>query len=394
MRLALDRRQQLLLAWSMAAASVGLLVLAGLLMLANNSVTFDTGIYLFIFNAFMPVGLLIAVYRPENTIGWLFLAIALSTDLAWAMIEYARMALITSPGSLTGGLWVAWLSYFPQTAGWILMFTSLLLFPTGRPLSRGWGIFIWANIVYFELATLLGALKTPALFIFPDIPNPAYVEGLQGVPFELVEDISGFANIGAVALTGVLRFRRGNPVEKQQLKWFMFGALIGPFIEPTAQFVLGVPVEGWGLLAMLVPLAAVAVAILRYRLYDIDIIIRRTLAYAVLTAMLALTYWGGVIVLQALLRPITGEGNDLAVVATTLLVAAVFLPLRTRVQAFIDRRFYRRKYDAARTLAAFSETARDEVDLDRLAGRLLEVVEETMQPAHVSLWLARPERKA
>jgi hypothetical protein len=132
---------------------------------------------------------------------------------------------------------------------------------------------------------------------------------------------------------------------------------------------------------------SVALAILRYRLYDIDLIIRRTLVYSVLTVTLALFYWVGVVVLQAVLRPMTGEGNDLAIVATILAVAALFLPLRQRIQGFIDRRFYRRKYDAAKTLTAFSEHARDEVELDRLTGRLAAVVEETMQPAHISIWL-------
>jgi hypothetical protein len=132
---------------------------------------------------------------------------------------------------------------------------------------------------------------------------------------------------------------------------------------------------------------AVGFAILRHNLYDIDIIIRRTLIYGALTALLAFIYWAGIVGLQALLRPITGVGNDLAVVATTLLVAAIFLPLRQRVQGFIDRRFYRRKYDAARTIVAFGEYVRDEVELDRLAGRLVDVVDETMRPAYVSLWL-------
>jgi len=135
------------------------------------------------------------------------------------------------------------------------------------------------------------------------------------------------------------------------------------------------------------PVAAVAIAILRYRLYDIDIIIRRTLVYSVLTAILALVYWAGVVGLQILLRPIMGEGNDLAIVATTLTVAAIFFPLRRFIQQFMDRRFYRRKYDAARTLAQFGKVARDEVDLDALTGKLVGVVEETIQPEHLSLWL-------
>jgi hypothetical protein len=128
-------------------------------------------------------------------------------------------------------------------------------------------------------------------------------------------------------------------------------------------------------------------------LYDIDVIIRRTLVYSMLTVLLALTYWGGVVGLQALLRPITGQGNDLAIVATTLAVAALFLPLRRMVQRFMDRRFYRRRYDAAKTLAAFSDHVREEVELDRLTGKLLEVVDEAMQPEHISLWLRSPDRR-
>jgi hypothetical protein len=148
---------------------------------------------------------------------------------------------------------------------------------------------------------------------------------------------------------------------------------------------------------MIFPVVAIGNAILRHRLYDIDVIIRRTLVYSMLTLLLALTYWGGVVGLQVVLRPISGEGNDLAIVATTLVVAALFLPLRRLIQQFIDRRFYRRKYDAAKTLAAFSDHVRDEVELDRLAGRLVEVVEETLQPAHISLWLRQanePNRTA
>jgi hypothetical protein len=135
------------------------------------------------------------------------------------------------------------------------------------------------------------------------------------------------------------------------------------------------------------------VAITRYHLFDIDRLINRTIVYGLLTAILAGVYFGGVTLIQVLLRPLTGKGNDLAVVATTLLIAALFFPLRQRVQRFIDRRFYRRKYDAAKTLAAFSHTVRDEVELDRLTGLLVAVVDETMRPAHVSLWLAnRPGR--
>ena len=196
--------------------------------------------------------------------------------------------------------------------------------------------------------------------------------------------------------------RVSTALQRQQTKWVVGGmaGYIGGTAISAALWVLWPAGNEKGSLAFLVSYAtgvllfmlipiSVGAAILRYRLYDIDLIIRRTLIYGLLTALLAGVYFGGVVLLQALLRPITGEGNDLAIVATTLLIAALFLPLRRRIQATVDRRFYRSKYDAAKTLAAFSRIARDEVDLDALTSRLVEVVEATMQPEHVSLWLRR-----
>jgi hypothetical protein len=158
----------------------------------------------------------------------------------------------------------------------------------------------------------------------------------------------------------------------------------------TAQGPLRLPqrlLDGYGVVGVLVLAVVVALTILRYRLYDIELIIRRTLIYGALTALLAGVYFGGVALAQALLRPFTGAGNDLAIVVTTLGIAALVLPLRRAVQRFIDRRFYRGKYNAARTLAAFSARARDEVELEALTGRLLDVVQETMHPAWASVWL-------
>jgi hypothetical protein len=389
MTVSLIQRRPAQMAGAAVLCSLALLLLGLLLMLWNNSLAFNVASYLFIFNAFMPVGWLIATRRPENTIGWLFLLISMTTNLSWVMLEYAWRSLITAPGSLPGGDWVAWLAYLPQTAAWILMFTSLLLFPTGRPLTRGWGIFIWANIIFYELGVFLGAGAKPSLNYFPDIPSPLYFEGLSGLS-AAANGITGAVNIAALAIIAVLRFRTANSVEKQQLKWFTYGVLLMTIGLPVVESVANLPqdvLDQLSVVGILLPVAAVAIAILRYRLYDIDIIIRRTLVYSVLTAILALIYWAGVVGLQVLLRPIMGEGNDLAVVATTLAVAAIFFPLRRFIQQFMDRRFYRRKYDTARTLEAFGQVARDEVDLDALTGKLTSVVEETVQPQHLSLWL-------
>jgi len=197
-----------------------------------------------------------------------------------------------------------------------------------------------------------------------------------------------------------------NVVERQQTKWVAFGflvVLVGSLVGARLGFTLSSlhndTLYALGnffsssIIGLPLPLT-LGVAMFRYRLWDIDVIINRTLVYGALTALLVGIYLSSVVLLDALLQPFIGQGNDLAVVASTLLIAALFMPLRRRIQAVIDRRFYRRKYDAARTLEAFSRTARDEVNLDMLTGRLVEVVDETMQPAHVGLWLRQPERKA
>jgi hypothetical protein len=197
----------------------------------------------------------------------------------------------------------------------------------------------------------------------------------------------------ASAVSLIVRMRRAGRVERQQIKWLAYGGAV----VVGAVFVGGVIsvwIEEVGISLIIIGLLGLpiftGIAILRSRLYDIDIVINRTLVYATLTATLALLYFGGVTALQRLLSPVMGEGNGLAVVASTLLIAALFNPLRRRIQAFIDRRFYRSKYDARKTLESFSARLRDETDLEALSGDLEGVVRETMQPAHVSLWL-RPE---
>jgi hypothetical protein len=218
-----------------------------------------------------------------------------------------------------------------------------------------------------------------------------------------------FATIALSALSLLFRYRRARGVVRQQLKWVAFTAVLAAIFLVGGQlfwlagllisYLVGGDLPGLNrsldnLVSVAIEVclyAGVGIAILRYRLYDIDIIINRTLVYGTLTVSLGLVYLGGVISLQGLLRALTGQGSQLAIVASTLLIAALFNPLRRRVQNFIDHLFYRRKYDAAKTLETFSARLREETDIDALNSELLSTVRETMQPEHVTLWLRKPE---
>ena len=272
----------------------------------------------------------------------------------------------------------------------------LLLFPTGRPPSRRWRFLVWVVVAAGAARLILGLFSADS------------GQGPVKVPFavggELGEVISAvvigavlivFAAIILSAISLVFRFRRAAGVERQQLKWFALAAVfLGGMIVPD---LLGMDrLVGdalWNLLfvtSFAALYVAVGVAIFRYRLYDIDIIINRILVYGTLTATLVILYFVGIVVLQRLFVLLTGQQSTLAVVAFTLLIAALFTPLRRRIQGFIDRRFYRSKYDARMTLEAFSAKLREETDLGALNSELVGVIRETMQPAHVSLWL-RPD---
>jgi hypothetical protein len=206
--------------------------------------------------------------------------------------------------------------------------------------------------------------------------------------FGVLGVILGVVVIGAVASV-VVRFRRSRGIERQQMKWFVY-AVAPVLVMPIEDYLPGI-ISSVALGAVLIGLpAAIGVAVLRYRLYDVDVLINRTLVYGSLTALLVTVYVGSIVVLQAVFRSLTGQDSQLTIVASTLAIAALFNPLHRRIQAFVDRRFYRRKYDAAKTVAAFSARLRDETDLAELNEELLAVVRETMQPAHVSLWL-RPD---
>ena len=353
--------------------------------------------------AFSVVGAMIASYRPGNPIGWIFCTAALFQGLSIFGIEYATYALLAAPGSLPLGAQASWLGQWIWAPGLGLILVYLpLLFPNGRPPSRRWRWVGWLGGLSIGLISvmsfiLLWSQRGPAL-VRPEAPAE---EGTSQILFVVVEfaafPMMLLAGLGAVGSLFV-RFRGARGEERQQIKWFACASVLTfgfVFVSQAVNNVEGGLLEaGLAVVGLfLVPSIPVAtgVAILRYRLYEIDIIINRALVYASLTATLLALYLGGVVLLQRLFVLLTGQRSTLAVVASTLLIAALFNPLRKRIQALVDRRFYRRKYDARETLQAFGARLRDETELDALSREVVGVVRQTMQPAHVSLWL-RPDK--
>jgi hypothetical protein len=351
------------------------------------------------FGMFAVVGALLVAKRPDNTIGWIMGASALIVGVFPVSESYAAYVITTRGRPDTLAVLGAWANGWYWLLLLALVFIYLpLLFPDGRLLSRRWlpvAVLPAIGIVgVMVLGTLAENFKGQTFDY--RIENPIGIEGLANIEklpvFVVFSGIYAVGAVGAVASVAV-RYRRSRGTERQQLKWFLFAAapiLTVPVADSLPGVVSGL-VFGWVLVG--IP-AAVGIAVLRYRLYDIDVVINRTLVYGALTATLALVYVGSVAGLQRLLSPVVGEGNNLAIVASTLLIAALFGPLRRRVQGFIDRRFYRRKYDAQRVLADFSERLRDETELETLSEDLASVVGEALQPAHVSVWLRAPEREA
>ena len=342
--------------------------------------------------AFGALGMIVVARQPGNPVGWVLALIPLALGTLVVSDRVFWLVALTT-GDPTGvAAYAAWLASWAWIPAIVPAFTILpLLFPTGRTLSTRWRVLLWTALVA-GAATLLGTALVPGpLADFPTVVNPIAIDspaveivGMVGI-FVLIP--TALASIASL----VVRFRRSRGVERQQLKWVAAAAALLPVAFS------GAGASGRGgfvvlLCGLFVVACAVAIAMLRYRLYDIDVVINRTLVYASLTATLAATYLASVLLLQRLLAPLT-EQSDLAIAGSTLAVAGVFRPARRRIQAGVDRRFYRRRYDAARTLERFGTRLRDEVDLDALAVELRTVVGETMQPAHVSLWLREPEAR-
>lgn len=344
---------------------------------------------------FTLVGAVIVWRQPSNRIGWLFSAIGIvwvTGDLAG---RYSTYAYVTGHGDD----WLAWLGAWYGEWYWFvfLMLTfSLLpqLFPTGRPMTAQWGMFAKLVFVFTLCMAGLTMLEDELVLVGTGeaLHNPFGIPGFHDIeegPTALIILPGGLVAIIGGLWAILVRFRRSRGEVRLQLKWFTLSV-----VALTAQFVLQSIFSGdeghhfpWldGLTLALVPITA-AVAILRYRLYDIDLVINRAAVYGLLSAILAGTYLGIVVLLQSVLAPFTAD-SDLAVAGSTLAVAGLFRPLRSTVQDFIDRRFYRHKYNAAETLEEFASSLRDEVDLDSLSRDLVAVVASTMQPTHASLWL-------
>jgi hypothetical protein len=350
------------------------------------------------------VGALIAVRRPHNPVGWLFAAAGLIFAITAFAAEYRVYAVLTRRGSLPLGPEAAWVANW----SWPLLLGVLtglfLLFPEGRLLSGRWRPLLWAAGLSTAVVAVGIALEPGPLDEFPVVRNPFGIE--VGPVVNLIGSVGilGMALcLLAAGLSLLLRLRRSRGVQRQQLKWIAYAAVVVAIVQVGSIMYFLVFRTSPMVLAVLViaalaaiPVAA-AIAILKYRLYDIDRLINRTLVYGVLTALLAGVYAVAVLVLGQVFGGVTGDPSSWAVAGATLAVAALFQPARRRIQQVVDRRFNRRKYDTARTIEAFSARLRDQVDLDTLAAELLAVVDQTMQPTTASFWLrtsieGRPRR--
>jgi len=398
------------LAWSLCALSLALTTLTFLLIalsLGQNAPIFFYWLEpATIAVGYSVIGAIIASRLPKHPIGWICCAVGFMGAVEHFSGEYATYALLAHPEALVGGQAMLWFSLWV----WIFMFGLivflLLLFPTGRLPSSRWRTFAWLSAALTLIAGILVAISPDAVLdtlgSFGNgglsLANPLGVEGLPNLYRPVQASVLA---LGLVAAASVVVGRRGaTGIERQQIKWLLYAGAIW-FVGNVLRTLVFPPSAGvwWGVWFgyLLVGIGgfggpiAIGIAILRYRLYEIDTLINRTLVYGTLTAMLVALYFGGTVLSQRLFVLLTGEKSTLAVVASTLVIAALFNPLRRRIQGFIDRRFYRRKYDARKTLEAFSTKLRDEMDLDAMSDDLVGVVMETMQPTHVSLWL-RPDR--
>ncbi len=401
----MNRRRVTRLAWTLFSI-ISLLALATAINALVNRPADDPlirvvggGIWNLFPMVFAFLAALIIAHRPRNLTGWLLMLPAMGFALGNpADVFLGSLASVPAAPTLAYLLVVWYDSWY-----WLFLVIPLLLiplvFPTGSPISRRWQ---WVFVAVVGLGVFAMLLMTFSQEIGPPeatwtVQNPLGFISTQLLGFITPPLVLGLGLLSILCVASIfVRFRQASAVERAQIKWLLYAC--GLFVAAYAPLlVLNVGTEEWlstdllnllFVLSILTIPAAISIAILRYRLFDIDIIIRRTLQYSLLTGLLALFYFGGILLLQSIFHALTGEDSQFAIVISTLGIAALFSPLRLRVQAFIDRRFYRKKYDAELSLAQFAVTARDEVDQEKLIAALLGTVEQAVQPEKVSLWLA------
>ncbi len=404
-------RSAKLLAWSLFSLFV-VLVALGVVLELTGGVDSDENFLIALASGYAIGGVLVATRQPRNAIGWIMCALALNFALNALAAGYVEP--VSDPRErLAGELVLTY--YLSNEEVWIPLVGIFLplLFPNGRLPSRRWRVLAWlaACAIALGVVSSVFAAGTADPSEWPGVENPFGIGGAVGRALDAAGFVSAALLVPCIIGAGasvVVRLRRAQGDERQQLKWFAYaaGLMAAALLVALAAAVAeeagaeettwgyAVGASGWftALFMVLIGLpVAIGLAIFRYRLYDIDVVINRTLVYGSLTALLAGTYLGAVLLLGLALGPVT-EGNELAVAVSTLAVAALVRPARRRIQEAVDRRFYRRKYDAERTLAAFSARLRDQVELEALAADLRAVVSETVQPAHVSLWLREAGR--
>jgi hypothetical protein len=386
--------------WMLIALYPLLMLVVAALWLAGTAIP-TTGLKLIGGTVFAGVGTVLILRTPHNSVGWLCLVFAVAAMFQMSAQAYATRALVGAPGTLPGGALATWLSGWIFSSAYVILTMLLpLLFPTGRPPSPRWRPLLWASMGCLVVFCAFDAFSPGPFTSTPQFENPFGLAFLgepvavlaRGLLFN-VQIALTFACVASL----IVRYRHAGPIERQQLKWFswafsvMFLALV---VASSVRgiFGVGVPQAWWDLIwplsVSMIPLS-IGIAVLRYRLYDIDLLINRTLVYGLTTGGIAAAFFGGIVLLQTLLRPLT-TGSEIAVAVSTLLTVALFQPLRSRVQEGVDRRFSRARYDAARTLDAFAEELRDEVDLDAIRVHLLGAVGQTMSPTHANLWLRHP----
>jgi hypothetical protein len=403
--MAVSERTLIRLAWSTWATAIALLATGVGMLLAVHyqfpgAPAYDYWRETTILPAvYATLGLLIATRRPRHPVGWLLMGFGVVGSIQLVAGQYGALA---GAADLPGRPHALWASSLAQGAVVGLLMLLLLLFPTGRPPSPRWWPVAWSLVAGTCLTLVNQTLRTSTLPDFPGVTNPFGVPALEPIlgPLDLLAGVLLIGGVIGAFASLVVRLRRSRGRERQQVQWFVYVALLGIVaifpLGPLLAVLIGQLPHGWSgvfgavfqpwLLAPIALAVTVAVAIVRHQLYDIDRVINRTLVYVLLTTLFGLVYVAGVFLLGRLLDPADGQ-SELAVAASTLAVAALFQPARRRVQTAVDRRFNRARYDAARTVEAFSVRLRDQVDLDTLSAELLTVIDQAVQPTQVSLWL-------